>query len=276
LYVSASSYSMDELAEVYNAARVDYIVPMPMNGKRMADYIRDYDIDLSASLVSLTSDGEPNGINMMGLRDTRAWVTRLGVIPERRGHKVGQGLMEACLNYAANNSYQKAQLEVIKGNEPARRLFLKLGFTDTRELLVVRRPPVMPHIDDSIADLPLTTLETADLAEYLTHSEDGQAWTEEIASFRHLPGLHGFTLTLPSGEFGWLIFQLLPFQLTHLTFAPGTSPYMAYALLYHLHHTYPKLDAKVENVPVDHNCWEAMQHLGYLETFRRIEMVLSL
>lgn len=38
--VPIAQYSMDDLAAIYNRARVDYIVPMPMNGKRMAEYIQ--------------------------------------------------------------------------------------------------------------------------------------------------------------------------------------------------------------------------------------------
>src|SRR2546423_6025746 len=88
--VAASAYNFDTLAEIYNQARVDYIVPMPMNGKRMAEYVHNYDVDLDMSLIACNTDGEPCGLIMAGLRRDRSWVTRLGVIPHKRRAHVGQ------------------------------------------------------------------------------------------------------------------------------------------------------------------------------------------
>src|SRR4051794_14056292 len=76
LFVPASAYSFEQLAEIYNQTRVDYIVPMPMNSKRMADYVRFYDVDLDRSVVSLNDQQTPAGIIMIGVRGDRAWITR--------------------------------------------------------------------------------------------------------------------------------------------------------------------------------------------------------
>src|SRR5215207_7045630 len=98
--ISASGYTFEQLADIYNGSRVDYIVPMPMNGRRMEDYVRAYDVDLDASVVVVEGD-EPAGVGMLGLRGGRAWVTRVGVIPERRGHRQGQFIMESLIEQAS-------------------------------------------------------------------------------------------------------------------------------------------------------------------------------
>src|SRR4051812_49271593 len=79
-FIPASAYSFEQLAELYNQTRLDYIVPMPMNSKRLADYVRFYDVDLERSTIALNGDKLPIGLIMIGIRADHAWVTRLGVL----------------------------------------------------------------------------------------------------------------------------------------------------------------------------------------------------
>ncbi|MEP7286352.1 MAG: GNAT family N-acetyltransferase [Chloroflexota bacterium] len=274
--IPAHNYSFDQLADIYNRARVDYIVPMPMNGKRMADYVRHYDIDLDASAIALTNNKTELGVIMTGIRGKRSWATRLGVIPEQRGHKIGQFLMELVIEKSRERHIRHVQLEVIKGNEPAYCLFIKLGFQEVRELLVIRRPP--GRLRDTLAPVGavVTPLVDEDIPSYLLQRDPAVAWTEETESLLHVGKLKGLHAKLPSGESGWAIFQCLPFQLTHFVLSPSASSDLAQALLYAIHTQYPMQDTKIENFPAQHPTWPVYQKLGYLESFRRIEMVLEL
>jgi ribosomal protein S18 acetylase RimI-like enzyme len=273
--IPASRYDNQGLADIYNESRVDYIVPMPMNARRMAEYVNHYDIDLDASVVALNEEGLEIGLGMLGMRGERGWITRLGVLPHRRGHKVGQYLMERMLESAAAAGAKRVQLEVIVGNDPARRLFEKLGFKETRELMIVRRPPGAPQANADFDAATVETIADEDIPLVLEEREPGASWVEETPSLLHAGGLRGHRVTLPSGETGWAIFQRTPFQLTHFVFSPGKSDEMNAALLYHVHKAYPMLDTKVENVPTDHATWTAYQRLGYIEVFRRTEMLLT-
>ncbi|MCC7451691.1 MAG: GNAT family N-acetyltransferase [Anaerolineae bacterium] len=274
--VPASHYTFDQLADLYNQTRIDYIVPMPMNGKRLAEYVHNYDIDLDASAVALNADNLETGLIMMGARDNRSWATRLGVIPERRTHHVGQCLMELLIAEARRRGLGLVQLEVIKGNEPAHRLFLKLGFQPTRELLIIRRPPGKPAADLAPVGATITPIADASIPDYLQQRAPDAAWTEETPSLLHAGGLKGLYIQLSSGETGWIIFQRAPFQLTHFAFNAGASQTMMQALLYSVHQQNAMQDTKIENVPVDHPTWPVFQKLGYLEVFRRTEMYLYL
>lgn len=275
--IPASGFNFEELAEIYNRSRVDYIVPMPMNARRMEEYIRNYDIDLDASAVSLNPDDEITGIGMLGVRDERAWITRLGVIPENRGRKTGRFLMESLLYQARQRNARQVQLEVIKGNEPAYNLFIKLGFRQTRELLIIRRPPGVPttrQLED-IAIRPLTVHEIGIL---LQDRADQPSWIEETTSILKAGSLKGFEIRLENGECGWIIFQLKAFQIEHVVFhtASENPELMMRALLYTLHQQYAKQDTKIENMPADCPAWPIFHEKGYVEAFRRIEMVLEL
>jgi ribosomal protein S18 acetylase RimI-like enzyme len=275
-FVAAASYTFDQLAEIYSSARVDYIVPMPMNGKRMTDYVNHYDIDLSASTVAVNDEMEPTGVVMLGLRGERSWITRLGVLPERRGNKVGLSLMEISIERSRERHVRQVQLEVITGNLPAYRLFEKLGFVEVRQLLVIRRPPSTPSPDLVIHGATITLLTDDEISGCLHQRQEVYAWTEETASLLHTPELRGIHATLPSGEKGWVIYQLLPFQVTHVVLNPNASQKLVQALLYQLHTQHPLHDTKIENMPTNHPAYPIFQDFGYIEVFSRIEMYLDL
>ena len=274
--VPTSQYNFTELADIYSRAREDYIVPMPMNARRMEDYVTAYDVDLASSFVAMdTEDGEINGICMLGVRDDRTWITRLGVIPDRRRRRSGLFLMEAEIEASQRLGKDFVQLEVIKGNDPAHRLFTKLGFEVTRELLVIRRPP--GAVDPSLVpEMTIEPIEGEKVFHLLEKREAGAAWTEQTASLRNAGKMLGLCVTLPDGEEGWIVFQKTAFQLSHFVFAPDISDAMMSALLAAVHTTYNMQDTKVENVPVLHPTWQAYQKFGYVVAFGRIEMLLAL
>lgn len=274
--VSTSQYNFTELADIYSRAREDYIVPMPMNARRMEDYVTAYDVDLASSFVAMdTEDDEINGICMLGVRDDRTWITRLGVIPDRRRRRSGLFLMEAEIEASQRLGKDFVQLEVIKGNDPAHRLFTKLGFEVTRELLVIRRPP--GAVDPSLVPkMTIEPIEGEKVFHLLEKREAGAAWTEQTASLRNAGKMLGLCVTLPDGEEGWIVFQKTAFQLSHFVFAPDISDAMMSALLAAVHTTYNMQDTKVENVPVLHPTWQAYQKFGYVVAFGRIEMLLTL
>lgn len=273
--ISASAYTYAELADIYNQARVDYIVPMPMNAKRLQEYVQAYDILLDGSVVALTEDGLPCGVGMLGMRDGRGWITRLGVIPERRKHHAGQAIMEHLINAAIAQNAKLIQLEVIVGNDPARHLFDKLGFITTRELLVIRRPPNTPTPNLSYDSLMPIAIDGAEIPALLAGRKDTPSWIEENSSLLNTGNLRGLKLVSDTGEWGWIIFQRSPFQLTHFVLSYNDD-WLAKALLYHVHKEYPMQDTKIENVAVHDHLWQIYQQMGYIEVFRRTEMFLHL
>jgi ribosomal protein S18 acetylase RimI-like enzyme len=273
--IPISAYSYTELAEIYNQARVDYIVPMPMNAKRMQEYVEAYDISLEGSVVALTDEGLPCGIGMLGMREGRGWITRLGVIPERRKNRAGQAIMEHLIQSAKDQQARLIQLEVIVGNEPASNLFKKLGFAPTRDLLVIRRPPSLPAPNMTYDSLAPITLPESEIPALLTSRQDNASWIEETKSLLNVDNLRGLKLVSDTGEWGWIIFQRSPFQLTHFVLSYNDD-WLAKALLYHVHKEYPKLDTKIENVAIQDRIWDVYQQMGYIEVFRRTEMFLYL
>lgn len=278
LAIPASECNYEQLATIYNKARTDYIVPMPMNAARLESYVREHDIDLDASVVLLNPALEPIGVGMLGLRDRRGWITRLGMLPAYRGYKGGEFIMRQLIENARAWGANLIQLEVIQGNEPAHRLFLKLGFVPTRELLVIRHPPGLPRADLLQPECHVTPMTLDEVLSCLQHRPPGASWIEETPSLLNAGKLKGLRVELPTGRQGWLVYQTALFQLTHfvLCLPDDGADAAAYALLYTLHQQNPRQDTKVENISASEIPWHVFQKMGYVEAFRRIEMALTL
>jgi GNAT superfamily N-acetyltransferase len=275
--VSASQFSVEVLADVYNAARVDYLVPMLTDAENLRKYIDLYDVDLDASVVILDSEGRPAGLNMLGVRGDRGWITRLGMIRERRQGGMGMCMMQALIDAAHKRHLRLIQLEVIEGNDAAHRLFMRCGFEEIRRLLVMHRLP------QSLAvELPggvgIKRLSRDEIWMYLGQRLGGESWINENASLAHIEPLEGLSVILPSGESGWIIFEQEADRISHVVFQtqPPRNEQVMTALLYQLTDLYSDGEINIENLPIGGILEGTLQQFNYSEKFRRIEMFLNL
>jgi GNAT superfamily N-acetyltransferase len=273
--LSAVQFTYDELVAAYNQTRVDYIVPMPMNADRLQAYVRTYDVDLELSCVAREKE-HILGLAMLGVRPGHTWVTRLGVLPVKRRRGTGQLLMECLIEQSRNLGVDYVTLDVIKHNDPALKLFLKLGFCSIRELLVVRRPPGPPALD--VGPYTVHPFDRHEVRGLLHRRRSVPSWLDERESLVNAGNLAALRIELPAGDRGWLAYQKTPFQLARLVLQAETGdPHrVGLALVHALHTLHPALDTKSENLPLDSPYWPALQELGYIESFRRIEMRLDL
>lgn len=268
--IPASQFSIQNLTDAYNQTRVDYMVPMPLNAARLAEYVHIYDVDMERSVVAMAGE-QMLGINMLGSREGRSWVTRLGVLPVKRRQGAGEAMTRYLLEMSRQLGYPRAILEVIKNNVPAHTLFRKLGFYETRELLVLRRPPNGDYAT------PLGQVEwlgpNAGI-DLLTDYPEPLAWTNQPETYIHAGDAQGLRCELPEGHKGWLLFRKQRFYLTHFVLhtEAGDPVQVAHALLANLHNQFPNLDTHAENIAADDPHLPAFWDFGYLEAFRRIEM----
>ncbi|MBN1221161.1 MAG: GNAT family N-acetyltransferase [Anaerolineae bacterium] len=273
--IPASVFSYEELTEAYNQTRVDYIVPMPMNAAKLQEYVETYDVDMDASAV-VVEGSQILALGMLGVREGRAWITRLGVIRSNRRQHVGWTLVSHLIDQARQKKANHIIIEVIDDNLPALSLFSKKDFKPTRELLVLRRPPASVKITPPEAKVE--TLSYTDAVQLLRQRSSKPSWIDEYESLINAGNLSAFYATLTDGSEGWLVYQNTVFQLGRLVLQTeiGSQIDVASALLCHLHAQHPVQDTKTENLPANDPHWPAFKRLDYLMTFRRVEMVLSL
>jgi GNAT superfamily N-acetyltransferase len=269
----ASQFTIEELTAAYNQTRVDYLVPMPMNAARLASYIKIYDVDMDRSWVALDGD-DILGLAMLGVRPGRSWVTRLGVLPVRRRAGTGEALLRLLMEGTLELGRPLSILEVIKGNTPAHQLFGKVGFRETRELVVLRRPPGQPSLT------PLgrvNWLEKEEALDLLCSYPDRPAWTNALESYINAGDAQGVLVDLPGetgGGRGWVVFRHQKMLLSHFVLHTdfGDPQQVSSALLAHLYTRFPHIDSYAENLPVADPHLPALAQMGFLEVFRRIEM----
>lgn len=262
--IPAGALSIEALTALYNRARADYLVPMPMTPETMAVYLTRHDIDLNASRVA-EIDGESVGLALLGLRGDRAWITRMGVIREARRAGAGRVLVEGVLAAAAERGAASAQLEVIADNAIGQRLFRAAGFAPVRRLLVLARAPG-PPVD--LALLPDRLLDNTEARAALEQMNIGYApsWVEETPSLLQARRLAGIAVDQALLFYGDDEGILAPVVLCNASGMTGP------ALLGALHSQWPAHAALKENVPEGSGQAEWFFDAGYRLSFARVEM----
>jgi ribosomal protein S18 acetylase RimI-like enzyme len=273
--IPAKRFTLQELTDLYNQTRVDYMVPMPMNASRLGDYVHDFDIDLARSCVARAADGQMLGLCMLGVRNDTAWITRLGVLPATRRSGVGSALIDCMLENAKVLGAKTVQLEVIKNNTPAYNLFLCKDFTETGEYLVMRHAP---HSSPELARGTVQWLDSDPALEAVQSYPNHLTWINAAQSMQNAQDLEGLRLSLPDGSAGWLVYRNTKFTLrstlSHLIMQTehGDPIEVGTQLLLSLHTHYPHHDTYAENIHKDDPHLPAFHALGYFENFSRIEM----
>ena len=277
--ISANTFSLEQLTEAYNQTRIDYIVPMPMNASRLREYIEVYDVELSASWVAMRHN-VIFGLGMLGIRQERAWITRVGVLPKGRRQGTGRALIDRLLLSASEKGINKVWLEVIAGNYPANQLFITSGFSQTRELVVARRPPA--HIgtaplsqSGSLSPINVSELDTRDVIALARMRSTRPNWLNETESLVNVPGYQGRHVVFENGAEGWVGYKQNQFQLTHIVCECLTGPQdlVTAGLLRLLHKQHQTQDAILQNLSSSDLHWRGFENAGYFDVFRRVEMV---
>lgn len=273
--VPAAHFTMQELTDLYNQTRVDYLVPMPMNADRLAEYVHNFDIDLSHSCVALTADRKILGLCMLGVRQKSAWATRLGVLPSARRHYVGSALMDQILGSADALGMDETFLEVIKNNAPAYNLFVSKGFMEMDEYLVMRRAP---RPISSPIETHADFLDYSEALEKLASYPRPSTWINTFESMRNTADFEGLQICLKNGSTGWVVYRNTKFTLrctlSHLMIhtEQGHPEEVGTQLLLNLHLRYPRHDTYAENICKSDPHLPSFHALGYFENFSRIEM----
>jgi ribosomal protein S18 acetylase RimI-like enzyme len=272
----ANQFTFEQATAAYNLGRVDYLVPMPMSVERLREYAAKYDVDINHSFISINDEREISGLLMLGVREKRTWITRLGVGANGRRQGTGQGLIQAAIDRSYALKADNIWLEVIKNNDPAHRLFIRNGFTQTRELIVARRAPTPMDVmvDDTTA---VSLLNRSQMIDLLPHRRLRPNWLNETESLLNIAGLSGLMVNLADGSSGWVVYHVGQYKLENIVVEvlEGDLAKVTTAVLSALHNHHPMRDSVAANLLEDEQ-WEGFKKAGYFDAFRRIEMVKSL
>jgi ribosomal protein S18 acetylase RimI-like enzyme len=265
--VPASRYDAGALAELFTAAYEGYWFPLRLDGTAFEHLAGTLDLDLEASPVALAEDGRPVGLAMLGVRGQEGWVGGMGVVADRRRAGTGELLLRALLDRARARGLVRVTLEVLEQNEPARRLYRRLGFEQTRVLQVWTLPG--PGGDAPNAEEPGLDAALAVLAVARRAPEPWQRAPATVARYRELDER---TRGLVRGD-GAIVYRLADGRATVLQLAApdvdAARDLVAAALA-------GTSGGAFLNVPDDDPAGPALEELGGSVAARQLELELSL
>ena len=149
----ASARSHAELAALFTAGYEGYFMPVAVDESAFSFMAGTWDYDLDASLVAVDGNDDV-GLCMLGVRGTSGWIGGVGIVAGRRGEGIGEQLMRAIEDRAASRGIEQLWLEVLVQNEPAIRLYEKLGYRVVRELEVWSLDDLVLHAHN-VASVPV-------------------------------------------------------------------------------------------------------------------------
>jgi ribosomal protein S18 acetylase RimI-like enzyme len=193
----ASRYSHAELTQIFNAGYEGYFAPVVLDETAFRYTSRIWDDDLDESRVALV-DGEPVGICKLAVRGERGWIGGIGVAAAQRGKGVGEALLRQVLDAARRRGLREIWLEVLIQNEPAIRLYEKLGFRHVRVLEVWTLEPLVLQ-QHKVPAVPAEQAQAL-VARRRRDREPWQRSDETVANLENVEGLEG--------ERGALLFRL--------------------------------------------------------------------
>jgi GNAT superfamily N-acetyltransferase len=130
----ASALTLPELLALFNLGYSDYLVPLQLDEPTFAEHLACHDVDLDCSMV--LADPAPGAFALVARRGATGWVAGVGTAPEQRRRGLGQRVLSAALQAAAQRGCATVDLEVIDANHAAIALYRTLGFAIVRDVLV--------------------------------------------------------------------------------------------------------------------------------------------
>ena len=190
----ASLYAIGQLTHAFNRGFEGYLIPFTQTPDSLQRMIDDNDVRLDASLVAVAPDDELVGVGLLAVRndparDTtglRGWIAGMGIAPAWRSRGQGATLLHALIAQARELGAAHVQLEVLTENTPARKLYTRLGFTETRALTVYTGPARLPkRFQAPAASYQQITVEQA-LTDFAAFHLERPSWQREQATLAHM------------------------------------------------------------------------------------------
>ena len=131
---SVLDFGISKTASVLNLGFSDYLVPIQFDLPSFYSMLRTSHIDVALSRV-IFQNGKAVGAALIARRGWSSRLAGMSLIPDARNQKIGQWVMDELITEAKLRGDRRMKLEVIEQNEPAVRLYDKVGFSKIRRLL---------------------------------------------------------------------------------------------------------------------------------------------
>ena len=142
-----------EAHELFTSGFEGYFTPMEMPLDAFIARFGNDNLSAAISVVMFDED-RPIGFVLQGIREVKgeriAWNGGTGIIPEYRGKKLGTILIEKALDVLDEQNVNIATLEALSNNQPAIKLYEKVGYKVIDTLHFLKAEGVLNY-DENIA-----------------------------------------------------------------------------------------------------------------------------
>ncbi|TCL76383.1 acetyltransferase (GNAT) family protein [Hydrogenispora ethanolica] len=202
--------SLATIHAAFIAAFSDYSVRIELPYERFLEHLRGRDIRLADSFGVYHETGRLIGFVLNGLRErdgvTTGYDGGTGFLPAYRGQGLAALLFAEMQKELVRRQVRRYLLEVIRDNQPALRLYQKLGFTVTRNLNCYqwqRSAAPAPPVPE---ELHLAELDLAALDRYQHWLDYQPTWQNATPSILNLKDRYqGLRIMLGQREVGYAV-----------------------------------------------------------------------
>jgi GNAT superfamily N-acetyltransferase len=267
--VSADALELPAIATLFNAAFSDYTVPLQLDEAALREHLDFNDVDLESSCIAM--EESPVAFALIARRGAAAWVGGMGTAPGSRRRGLGERALVGGLEAATARNCRAAWLEVIAENEPAIRLYRRLGFEVVRDLIVWSlpangdSPPVSRQVDPQVAH-----------AWIVANRESREPWQRSDESLARIGAAavpQGLVVERDGEVAAAMVFRQKADTVTALQIAALDDVSAADALLAAAG---GERDLRLSNAPLDESPSRALRQLGARPVARQHEMHLRL
>ena len=279
----AATFSHRRLTELLNQAYADYIIPVQFDEFQLAMMCDDMDVDLARSVVAVvaggpagapvdvpaaTSIGTPVGMALLSVRGSEGWVSAVGVSPAWRRRGVGRAILQRIQEDARGAGLDVLRLDVLEQNQAGVGLYSSLGFSITRDLLVLKMAPGLDH-PEPLRRLDIRLVRPQKLLKSHAEFHDvDPSWQRRLRSLqKRASRIQGRALFHDGCLAGYVLFQTQTEVILVLDLAVDPEMPdrvgMARRLLLSLHAESPALGGYIINVPAEDPLLGAFTDLGY-------------
>ena len=283
--VSGAGAGPQAMTQAFNRGFQGYRYASHFTPVQLAEFLRLSGVapeDCTVLLAWEEGRWQGAGVAVLAVEGEEGWCGGLGVAPEHRRQGWGERLMQALHQRARARGVRTLILEVLWDNEPAQRLYHKLGYREERELLIWERPARQGALP-----VPYERLQPADpldvLARFHVWHDQPPCWQRRASFLRRSAALME-AYTIPAKDGLPVAYALCKagrdpesgrayLRIFDVATDPQADVLMAARpLLQALQLKYMEADLLLLNEPVESKLNRVFAALGFLVKDRQMEM----
>ncbi len=272
------TFSIEDIANAFNLAFADYIIPIQLSPMNLLDKIKSENIFLDYS-IGISVEGKLVAFILTGIdsKDNAmlSYNAGTGVIPEFRGNHFTQKMYDYLLPLLSKNNIHHHQLEVITKNTKAIFIYQKLGYHITKQVSCFKGTVNAPKVASPYIFRRIDILDESDFLPFWNHQPTYQ---NTFSSINRNLELHQSVGAFFKGNcVGYIIFVITTGRIKQFAVHPDfRQKGIGKQLFYEVQKTNPNSEISLINIDnTDSETITFLHKINLNRTVEQFEMVLN-